>query len=194
MVVHRDGISLARLVSVAPLALIAALGVNYAVKLVAQQLNPAYQRMPMLQQPMLVLTIEGVLAAVIVFIGVALVVPRPIFWYRVLGVIALLVSLLPDIALAIGGQPMFTTLRLVGTLTSIGVGAPGAGGPPPGSGGPPPAGGQGGPGGPGGGGFTMSIDQVAILMALHVATAIVCIGLLTTLTRSSSKERLAAAS
>jgi hypothetical protein len=173
---QRDGISLVRLLWVAPLALVVALAVNYAIKFAALQLNPAYERMGQLREPMVILTIEGVVAAVLVFVVVALFVPRPIFWYRVIGVGALLLSLLPDLALLMGGQPMFATMRFVGTLTSIGMGGPGGGGPPPG--GPP-----GGQGGPPGGGFTMPWDQVLILMLLHVATAAVCIVLLTTLTR-----------
>jgi hypothetical protein len=174
---RRDGISLARLLWVAPLALVVAVAVNYAIKLLVQALNPALQRMGQLQEPMLILTIEGVIAAVVVFVVFALVVPRPIFWYRAVGVVALLVSLLPDLALLMGGQPMFMTMRTVGTLTSIGMGPPPGGPPPggPGGGGPPPGG--------GGFNFTMPMNQVLILMLLHVATAIVCIVLLTTLTR-----------
>jgi len=125
-----------------------------------------------------VLTLEGALAAIGVFVVFALVVPRPVFWYRIIGGIALLASLLPDAALALGGAPMQTAMRFVGPLTSIGApgsggsagsGGPGAGGP---SGGPPP-------------GFMsgMSLEQVAVLMLLHMAVGLVCIGLLTTLGR-----------
>jgi len=173
---RRDAISLARLIWVAPLTLVVAVALNYAIKLLVLALDPALRRMGQLQEPMVILTIEGVVAAVLVFIVFALIVPRPIFWYRVVGVAALLVSLLPDIALVMGGQPMFMTMRTVGTLTSIGMGAPS---------GPPPGGGPGGGGPPPGGGFnfTMPLSQVLILMLLHVATAIVCIVLLTTLTR-----------
>ena len=187
----RDGISFTRLLWVAPLTLVVALVVNSAIKFIAQQLNPsAYTRMPQLQEPMLILTVEGVIVAVLVFIVVALWVPHPIFWYRTIGVCAVVLSLLPDIALATGGQPMFLALRTAGMLTSVGLGGPG---------GPPPGGGQGGPGGPGSPGgatagpppgfanFTMPINQVLLLMLLHVATAIVCIVLLTTLTRQSRR-------
>jgi hypothetical protein len=106
-------------------------------------------------------------------------VPRPIFWYRIVGSIALLVSLLPDVALGLGGAPMQTAMRFVGPLTSIGSPGPGGqGGPPPGApgaGGPPP-------------GFLsgMSLDQVLVLMLLHVAVGVVCIGVLTTLARTTA--------
>ena len=175
---RRDGISLSRLLWVAPLTLAVALAVNFAIKLLAQALNPSLARMPQLGQPMVTLTIEGVLAAVVVFVLVALFVPRPVWWYRIIGVVALLISLLPDIALAMGGQPMLMSMRLIGPLASIGMATPdGPGGP--GGGGPPP----GGPPGGGGGLPAAPVEQVLVLMLLHVATAAVCIGLLTTLTR-----------
>jgi len=189
-VAPRDGISFTRLLWVAPLTLGVALAVNSAIKFIAQRLNPAgFTRMPQLQEPMLILTIEGVVAAVLVFIVVALLVPRPIFWYRTIGVCALVLSLLPDIALATGGQPMFMAMRTAGMLTSIGPSGPG--GPPPGGGpggpgGGPPGGGPGGP--PAGFNFAMPTHQVLLLMLLHVATAVVCIVLLTTLTRRSQRS------
>ena len=192
-VAPRDGISFTRLLWVAPLTLVVAPAVNSAIKFIAQQLNPAgFARMPQLQEPMLILTIEGVVAAVLVFIVAALLVPQPIFWYRTIGVCALVLSLLPDIALATGGQPMFMAMRTAGLLTSIGPGGPG---------GPPPGGGPGGPGGAPGGGaggpppgfnFTMPSHQVLLLMLLHVATAVVCIVLLTTLTRRPRRSASAA--
>src|SRR5215470_12123371 len=62
-VAPRDGISFTRLLWVAPLTLVVAVAVNSAIKFTAQRLNPAgFTRMPQLQEPMLILTIEGVLA------------------------------------------------------------------------------------------------------------------------------------
>ena len=84
----------------------------------------------------------------------------------------------PDVALALGGAPMMTAMRFIGPLTSIG--ASGAGGPG-GQGGPPPGAGAGGP--PPGFLSGMSIDQVLVLMLLHVAVGLVCITALTTLAR-----------
>jgi len=133
---------------------------------------------------MQVLAVEGALAAIVVFVLFALFVPRPIFWYRIVGGVALLFSLLPDVALALGGAPMMTAMRFVGPLTSIG--APGHPGP---GGGPPPGAGPGAGGPPPGFLSGMSIDQVLVLMALHVAVGLICITLLTTLAR----KRVAAA-
>jgi hypothetical protein len=173
---RHDRISLPRLVWVAPLTLIAALAVCFAIRFVAQTLNPNLTRMPQLREPMIALTVEGVVAAVVVFAVFAACVPRPILWYRTLGIVALLVSFLPDIALAVGGAPMRLSMGIIGPLTSIGQSGPSG----PGPGGP----GPGSPGGPvGPGAFTTPIEQVLVLMLLHVAVAVVCIVLLTTLTR-----------
>ncbi|MCA1647603.1 MAG: hypothetical protein LC797_19775 [Chloroflexi bacterium] len=174
--VRRDQVLLPRLVWVAPLTLALALAACCAVRFVAQLVDPRAATMAMLGMPMSMLAVEGTVAAIVAFVAFALFVPRPILWYRVVGGVALLVSLLPDIGLALGGAPMITAMRFVGPLTSIGrPGQGGTGGPPPGrpgAGGPPP-------------GFLsgMSIDQVLVLMALHVAVGLVCIGLLTTLGR-----------
>jgi hypothetical protein len=170
-----DRVSLIRLVWVAPLTVAVALGVNLLIRFAVQSLSPATGRMPQLSDPMVTLTVEGVLAAIIVFVLVALFVPRPIFVYRIIGVVALLISVIPDIALVMGGAPMFAAMRLVGPLTSIGSPSP-----PPGPGGPggPPAGGP-----PPGFSQGMPLEQALVLMGLHAATAIVCIVLLTTLTR-----------
>jgi hypothetical protein len=161
-------ISLSRLFWVAPLTLVVSLGVCFAIRFIVQALNPNLTRMPQLREPMIALTVEGVVAAIVVFALFAAFVPRPIFWYRSLGIAALLISFLPDIALAIGGAPMMLSMRVIGPLTSLGQ--PGPGGPGPGPGGP-------------GASFTTPVEQVLVLMLLHVAVAAVCIVLLTTLTR-----------
>ncbi len=175
-----------RLVWVAPLSVVASLAVNFAIRFIVQTISPSLTRMPQLDSPMISLTVLGALAAIVAFIVVALVFKRPFFWYRVIAIGALLLSWLPDIALGIGGQPAFLAMRFVGPLTSIGLAGPS--GPPPGAGGGGPGGpsGPGGPGGgppPGGGGFSTPIEQVLVLMLLHLATAVVCVVLLTTLTR-----------
>src|SRR5882762_1216262 len=140
--VRRDAVSLRRLVWVAPLTLVLAVGACFVVRFLAQLIDPNTRNMPQLQMPMQVLAIEGALAAIVVFVLFALFVPRPIFWYRIVGGVALLFSLLPDVGLALGGAPMMTAMRFVGPLASIG--APGPGGPGgPGGGGPPPGGGPG---------------------------------------------------
>jgi hypothetical protein len=182
---RRDAVSWPRLAWVAPLTLVLAVAACFAVRFLAQLIDPRTRTMPQLGMPMQVLAIEGALAAIVVFVLFALFVPRPIFWYRIVGGVALLVSLLPDIALAMGGAPMQSAMRFVGPLASIGASGPGG----PGGGGPPPGGGPGAGGPPPGFLSGMSIDQVLVLMALHVAVGLICIGLLTTLAR---KHTLAA--
>jgi hypothetical protein len=185
----RERVAWPRLLWVAPLTVAAALAVNVLIRFVLQSLNPQLGRMPQLGQPMLNLTIMGCLAAIVVFVVVGLLVrDRPFFWYRVIAIGALLLSWLPDIALAIGGAPAGVAMRYVSPLATFG--SPPPGGPPPG--GPGGAGGPGGPGGgpgagpPGGFSFTMPVEQVLVLMLLHLATAVVCIVLLTTLMRDRS--------
>ena len=174
----RDRVSFARLFWVAPLTVVAAVAVNLLIKFVAVTLDPSLARMGQLQTPLVSLTLQGAIGAVVVFAIVAAVVPRPIFWYRLLAVLALLVSVVPDIALAMGGATAGWGMRLMGPFLSLG----GPSGPPPGAGGPPAGGPP--PGGfPGGGLPGMPIEQVAVLILLHVATFAVCVGLLTTLTR-----------
>jgi hypothetical protein len=187
-VARRDAVSWPRLLWVAPLTLGLAVGACFVVRFLVQLIDPSTRTMPQLQMPMQVLAIEGALAAIVVFVGFALFVPRPIFWYRIVGGVALLLSLLPDVALALGGAPMITAMRFVGPLTSIGASGPGGPGGP-GGGGPPPGGGPG-PGGPPPGFLSgMSFDHVLVLMLLHVVVGVICIGLLTTLARKPVEAR-----
>src|SRR5204863_9169478 len=81
-----DRISLPRLVWVAPLTLIAALAACFGIRFVAQTLDPSLTRMPQLREPMVALTVEGVVAAVVVFALFAAFVPRPILRDRALGI------------------------------------------------------------------------------------------------------------
>jgi len=166
---RREEVSFARLLWVAPLTVAVAVVVNLAIKAIVLALDPSLSHMGQLGRPLVVLTLEGAIAAVVVFTIMAALVPRPIFWYRVVAVVALLISLLPDIALLLGGDARRTSSIVMGPLISVGAPAPSGprpAGPPPGA----PL-----PGAP--------LEQVLILMLLHVATAVVCIVLLTTLTR-----------
>jgi hypothetical protein len=167
-------VSWIRLVWVAPLTVAAALAVNYAIKLVVQTLSPSLARMPQLSQPMITLTLLGAIGAVVAFVLVGLVTRRPFFWYPVVGLGALVLSWAPDIGLAMGGQWAGLAMRIMGPLTSIGMSEPSGRPPGAGTGGPPPG---------GGGGFTTPVEQVLVLMLLHLATAVVCVVLLTRLTR-----------
>src|ERR671913_152897 len=171
---RRDGVSWRRLLWVAPLTVVVDLLVNLAIKTLLQALNPALAEMGQLGRPLIILTVEGAILAVIVFALMVWLVPHPVRWYRIVGVIALLISLIPDLLLGFGGDLRRLGSGMVSPFTRFGAQffpAPAGGGPP--GGGPSP--GEVLPG--------LPWDRVLILMLLHAATAIVCILLLTTLTR-----------
>ncbi|HEY3081677.1 MAG TPA: hypothetical protein VGM69_17435 [Chloroflexota bacterium] len=178
-----EPVSFARLLWLAPLTVVVALAVNYAIKQVAQALDPSLARMGQLGPPLILLTLEGAVGAIVVFAIMALLLRRPIFWYRVVAAIVLLISILPDLALGMGGTAAMWGMRVMGPFLSLGM--PGPSGPPgggPGGGGPP-------PGGPPPGGMpAMTVEQVLVLMLLHAATAVVCVVLLTTLTRKPASD------
>ena len=172
---RRDGVSWTRLLWVGPLTVVVALLVNLAIKTVLQALNPALAEMGQLGRPLIILTLEGAILAVIIFALMVWLVPHPIRWFRIVGVIALLISLIPDLLLGFGGDLRRTGSAMVSPFTRFGAQffpAPQGGGPP-------------GGGGPSPGDILPGLpwDRVLILMLLHTATALVCIVLLTTLTR-----------
>ncbi|MDF3016267.1 MAG: hypothetical protein K0R44_1492, partial [Thermomicrobiales bacterium] len=141
---------------------------------VLQALNPALAEMGQLGRPMVILTLEGAILAVLAFAVMVWLVPHPIRWFRIVAVIALLISLIPDLLLGFGGDLRRAGSAIVSPFTRFGAQffpAPQGGGPP--GGGPSP--GEVLPG--------LPWDRVLILMLLHAATAVVCIVLLTTLTR-----------
>src|SRR5215203_3435464 len=171
---RRDGVSFSRLLWVAPLTVVVALVVNLIIKTLVQALDPSLAEMGQLGRPLIILTLEGAILAVIVFALMVWLVPHPIRWYRLVGVIALLISLLPDLLLGLGGELRRTGSAMVAPFSRLGAlvfPAPAGGGAP--RGGPSP--GEVLPG--------LPWDRVLILMLLHVATAVVCIVLLTTLSR-----------
>jgi hypothetical protein len=172
---RRDGVSWSRLLWVGPLTVVVALLVNLAIKTLLQALNPALAEMGQLGRPMIILTLEGAILAVLAFAVMVWLVPHPIRWFRLVGVVALLISLIPDLLLGFGGDLRRTGSAMVSPFTRFGAQffpAPSGGGPPPG-------------GGPSPGDVLPGLpwDRVLILMLLHAATAVVCIVLLTTLTR-----------
>lgn len=176
---RRDFVSWKRLLWVAPLTVAAAVLVNMAIAFLLRAINPDLQEMGLLGRPNVILTLEGAVLAVVVFALMVWLVPHPIRWYRIVGVFALLISLIPDLLLGLGGgwreagSGMVSPFSRVGALLF-----------PSGSGGgrrPAPTPGEVLPG--------LPWDRVLILIALHVAAAIVCIVLLTTLTRDSAPER-----
>jgi hypothetical protein len=171
---RRDGVSWARLLWVAPLTVVVALVVNLLIRTLLQALNPSLTEMGQLGRPLIILTLEGAILAVLVFAVLVWLVPHPIRWFRIVAVIALLISLIPDLLLGLGGELRRTGSAMVSPFTRFGAQffpAPQGGGRP--------------PGGPSPGDVLPGLpwDRVLILMLLHAATAVVCIVLLTTLTR-----------
>jgi hypothetical protein len=174
---RRDYVSWKRLLWVAPLTVAAAVAVNMAIAFLLRAINPALNEMGLLGRPNVILTLEGAVLAVIVFALMAWLVTHPIRWYRIVGVLALLISLIPDVLLGMGGGWREAGSGMVAPFGRVGALLfPSNGGRRPSA----PAG-QVLPGMPWG--------QVLILIALHVAAAVVCIVLLTTLTRDPAPEQ-----
>ena len=171
---RRDGVSLTRLLWVAPLTVVVALVVNLIIKTLVQAIDPSLSEMGQLGRPLIILTLEGAILAVIVFALMVWLVPHPIRWFRIVAVIALLISLIPDLMLGLGGDARRTGSAMVGPFSRFGsifFPAQQAGSRPPGG----PTPGQALPG--------LPWNQVLVLMLLHTAVAVVCVVLLTTLTR-----------
>ena len=176
---RRDGVSWSRLLWVAPLTVIVALVVNLIVKTVAIAVNPSLADMGQLGNPLIMLTLEGAILAVIVFALMVWLVPQPIHWFRIVAVIVLIISIIPDLLLGVGGDARRTGSGLVGPFLRFGSlfsPAPSGGSRP--AGGPTPAAALAG----------LPAERVLILILLHVATAVVCIVLLTTLTREPAPD------
>jgi hypothetical protein len=176
----RDGVSFTRLLWVAPLTVIVALIVNLIIKTLVQAIDPSLSEMGQLGRPLIILTLEGAILAVIVFALVVWLVPHPIRRFRIVAVIALLISLIPDLMLGLGGDARRTGSAMVGPFSRFGsifFPAEQASGRPPGG----PTPGQALPG--------LPWNQVVVLMLLHTAVAVVCIVLLTTLTREPDPGR-----
>ena len=176
---RRDFVSWKRLLWVAPVTVVAAVLVNMGIAALLRAINPDLNEMALLGRPNVILTLEGAVLAVIVFALMVWLVPHPNRWYRVVGVVALLVSLIPDVLLGFGGAWREAGSGMVAPFSRAGAMLF-----PSGSGG-------GRRGGPTPGEVLPGLpwDRVLILIALHVAAAIVCIVLLTTLTREPVQER-----
>ena len=131
---RRDGVSWSRLLWVGPLTVVVALAVNLIIKTIAQALNPALTEMGQLGRPLIILTLEGAILAVIVFALMVWLVPHPIRWFRIVAVVALLISLIPDLLLGLGGDARRTGSAMVSPFTRFGSlfwPAPQGGGGPP---------------------------------------------------------------
>jgi hypothetical protein len=171
---RRDGVSFTRLLWVGPLTVAVALVVNLIIRAIVQAIDPSLSEMGQLGRSLIILTLEGAILAVIVFALMVWLVPHPIRWFRIVAVIALLISLIPDLLLGLGGDARRMGTGMVAPFSRFGslfFPAEQGGGRP--------------PGGPSPGDVLPGLpwERVLILMLLHTATAVVCIVLLTTLTR-----------
>src|SRR5215213_11888491 len=118
---RRDGVSFARLLWVAPLTVVVALVVNLIIKTIVQALDPSLKEMPQLGQSLIVLTLEGAILAVIIFTVMVWLVPHPIRWFRIVAVIAWLLSLIPDLLLGLGGDMRRTGSGMVAPFSRFGA-------------------------------------------------------------------------
>ncbi len=75
---RRVGVSWGRLLWVGPLTVVVALVVNLIIKTLVQALDPSLSEMPQLGRPLIILTLEGAILAVIVFALMVWLVPHPI--------------------------------------------------------------------------------------------------------------------
>ena len=64
---RRDGVSFSRLLWVGPVTVVVALLVNLAIKTLLQALDPSLEEMGQLGRPLVILTLEGAILAVLVF-------------------------------------------------------------------------------------------------------------------------------
>src|SRR5215216_6716348 len=117
---RRDGVSFPRLLWVAPLTVVVALVVNLIIKTLLQALDPSLAEMGQLGRPLVILTLEGAILAVLVFALMVWLVPHPIRWYRIVGVIALVISLIPDLLLGFGGDLRRTGSSMVSPFSRFG--------------------------------------------------------------------------
>src|SRR5215203_1481261 len=129
---RRDGVSFSRLLWVGPVTVVVALLVNLAIKTLLQALDPSLAEMGQLGRPLVILTLEGAILAVLVFALMVWLVPHPIRWYRIVAVIALLLSLIPDLLLGLGGYARRMGSSMVAPFSRFGAmffPAPAGGGP-----------------------------------------------------------------
>ena len=118
---RRDGVSWRRLLWVGPLTVVVALVVNLIIKTLVQALDPSLTEMGQLGRSLIILTLEGAILAVLVFALIAWLVPRPIRWFRLVAVMALLLSLIPDLLLGLGGDARRMGSAMVAPFSRFGA-------------------------------------------------------------------------
>jgi hypothetical protein len=110
--------SFTRWLWVAPLTVVVALAANFVIRSIAVALDPGLSRSGQLQGVYVGLTLMGSVAAMLILGLLVLTVARPLFWFRIVAIGALLVSWIPDIGLAMGGRLMLTSMQVMGHLSA----------------------------------------------------------------------------
>ena len=115
-----ERVSSRRLLWVGPLAIVASVIANQIVRILAVSLfNISPEFMPLQIGPPIAFTIMGVLGAVIVYAIIGRLSRRPIRLFRVIALIVLVLSFIPDIGLLMTGMIPGTSPVAVGTLASM---------------------------------------------------------------------------
>jgi hypothetical protein len=119
-----ERISAGQLLKVGALAIVAAVVANLLIRIIAVSLLGIGQEFPPLSWgPPIVFTIMGVLGAVIIFAVVARFSKRPTRLFRIIALVVLVLSLLPDIGLLSSNAMPGTSLGSVLTLMLMHVAA-----------------------------------------------------------------------
>ena len=112
-----ERVALGRLLWAGPLAIVAAIVANIVIQQIAVTvLQPDPQFMPLTLPVPIVFTLVGVLGAVIVYTLVARFSSRPVWLFRRIALVTLLISFIPDILMLITGFNPGTTLANVVAL------------------------------------------------------------------------------
>ena len=117
---REERVSSRRLLWVGPLAIVVSVIANQIVRLIAVSLfNISPEFMPLQVGPPLMFTIMGVLGAVIVYAVVGRISRHPIRLFRVIALIVLALSFIPDIGLLISDMMPGTSTIAVATLATM---------------------------------------------------------------------------
>ncbi len=116
-----ERVALGRLLWLGPLVVVGSVAANLAISEVARSALGVASFPPLMPEPLIFFTVIGVSGAIIVFAVIGRFSARPIRLFRTCGVIALLVSFVPDIALLVSQAVPGTSLRSVAVLMLLHV-------------------------------------------------------------------------
>jgi len=103
------------------LVVVGSVAANLAISEVARSALGVASFPPLMPEPLILFTVVGVTGAIIVFALIARFSSWPIRLFRIFGVVALLVSFLPDIALLVTRAMPGTSVRSVAVLMFLHV-------------------------------------------------------------------------